>query len=134
MSMRQRLSSSSKFELFVADGVEGGFDTVQPQQAPIGHGDLADQEFRTGGGGLVLGAVGVEHSFKCGWIFARYDDGFGAQAVFEAVETDGCAAFGRRWARGVLRVLAVRFDFSISQHDTPLGRAIRWNWDNLSVL
>ena len=75
------LQPATKFELFVADGVEGGFDTVKPQQAPIGHGDLADQEFRTGGGGLVLGAVGVEHGFKCGWIFARYDDGFGAQAV-----------------------------------------------------
>ncbi len=97
----------------MADGVEGGFDTVQPQQAPIGHGDLADQEFRTGGGGLVLGAVGFEHGFKLGGIFAGHDDGFGAQAVFEAVQTDGGAAFGRGRARGVLRVLAVRFDFSV---------------------
>ena len=107
------LQPATKFELFVADGVEGGFDTVQPQQAPIGHGDLADQEFRTGGGGLVLGAVGVEQGFKCGGIFAGHDDGFGAQAVLEAVQTDGGAAFGRGRARGVLRVLAVRFDFSI---------------------
>ena len=92
---------ATQFELFVADGVEGGFDTVQPQQAPIGHGDLADQEFRTGGGGLVLGAVGFEQGFKLGGIFAGHDDGFGAQAVFEAVQTDGGAAFGRRRARGV---------------------------------
>ena len=27
-----------------------------------------------------------EFSFKFGWIFARHDDGFGAQAVFEAVQ------------------------------------------------
>src|SRR5438034_4136039 len=80
------LQPATKFELFVADGVEGGFDTVQPQQAPIGHGDLADQEFRTGGGGLVLGAVGREHGFKFGWILAGYNDGFGAQAVLEAVQ------------------------------------------------
>src|SRR6266702_2198224 len=114
------LQPATKFELFVADGVEGGFDTVKPQQAPIGHGDLADQEFRTGGGGLVLGAVVFEHGLEFGWIFAGHDDGFGAQAVFEAVETDGGAAFGRGRTRAVLRVLAVRFDFSVSQHDTPL--------------
>src|SRR6266481_1839439 len=124
---------ATKFELFVADGVEGGFDTVQPQQAPIGHGDLADQEFRTGGGGLVLGAVGFEQGFKFSGIFAGHDDGFGAQAVFEAVQTDGGAAFGRGRARGVLRVLAVRFDFSISQHDTPLVELLFWIWNYLPV-
>src|SRR5437762_13800637 len=127
------LQPATKFELFVADGVEGGFDTVQPQQAPIGHGDLADQEFRTGGGGLVLCAVGFEHGFEFGWIFAGHDDGFGAQAVFEAVETDGGAAFGRGRARGVLRVLAVRFDFSIRQHDTPLVELLFWIWNYLPV-
>src|SRR5258708_12859590 len=78
---------TTKFELFVADGVEGGFDTVQPQQAPIGHGDLADQEFRTGGGGLVLGAVVFEHSFECGGIFPGYDDGFCRQPLFYALPT-----------------------------------------------
>src|SRR5439155_721532 len=67
------LQPATKFELFVADGVEGGFDTVKAQQAPICHGDLADQEFRTGGGGLVLGAVGVEQGFKWGWIVAWHD-------------------------------------------------------------
>jgi hypothetical protein len=45
-----------------------------------------------------------------GWYSARHDDGFSAQFVFEAVQTDGGAAFGRRRARAVLRVLAVRFD------------------------
>src|SRR6266566_9533288 len=114
------LQPATTVELFVADGVEGGFDTVKAQQAPIGHGDLADQEFSTGGGGLVLGAVGFEHGFKFGGIFAGHDDGFGAQAVFEAVQTDGGAAFGRGRARAVLRVLPVCFDFSVSQHDTPL--------------
>jgi len=48
-----------------------------------------------------------------GGIFAGHDDGFAAQAVLEAVQTDGGAAFGRGRARGVLRVLAVRFDFSV---------------------
>src|SRR3989454_4099699 len=73
--------AASTVELFVFEGVEGGFQAVQPQQAPIGHGDLADPEFRTGGGGLVLGAVGVEHGFEFGGIFTGHDDGFGAQAV-----------------------------------------------------
>jgi len=49
------LQPATKFELFVADGVEGGFDTVQPQPAQSAMATLADQEFRTGGGGLVLG-------------------------------------------------------------------------------
>jgi len=78
---------------------------------------------------LVLGAVGFEHGFKCGGIFAGHDDGFGAQAVFEAVETDGGAAFGRGRARGVLRVLVVRFDFSIRLHDTPLVELSFWIWN-----
>src|SRR5206468_778229 len=125
---------ASTVELFVAEGVEGGFQAVQPQQAPIGHGDLANQEFRTGGGGLVLGAVGFENGFKLGGIFARHDDGFGAEAVLEAVQTDGGAAFGRLRARAVLRVLAVRFDLSISQHDTPLVELLIWSQEYLSVL
>src|SRR5206468_2682250 len=31
--------AASTVELFVFEGVEGGFQAVQPQQAPIGHGD-----------------------------------------------------------------------------------------------
>jgi hypothetical protein len=49
----------------VAEGLEACFDAVKPQQALIGHGELADQEFVGGGGGLVLGAVGVEQGFEC---------------------------------------------------------------------
>src|SRR6266567_9046488 len=104
---------------FVFVFVEGGFHALNAQPAPGGHGDLGDEEFLGGGGGLVFGVEPVKQSFEIGGIFAGQDESFGVQAVFEAVQTDGCAAFGRGRARAVLRVETVRFDLSVSGHETP---------------
>src|SRR5438034_10811795 len=105
---------------FVFVLVEGGFHALNPQPAPAGHGDLGDEDFLGGGGGLVFGVEPVEQGVELGGIFAGQDEGFGVQAVLEAVETDGGATFGRGRARAVLRVETVRFDLSVSGHKTPL--------------
>ena len=107
-------------QAFVFVLVEGGFHALHPQPAPGGHGDLGDEEFLGGGGGLVFGVEPVEQGVELGGIFAGQNEGFGVQAVFEAVETDGGAAFGRGRARAVLRVETVSFDLSVSGHETPL--------------
>ena len=104
---------------FVFVLVEGGFHALNPRSTPGGHGDLGDEDFLCRGGGLVFGVEPVKQSFEIGGIFAGQDEGFGVQAVLEAVETDGGAAFGRGRARGVLRVKTVSFDLSVSSHDTP---------------
>src|SRR6266446_3654014 len=117
---------------FVFVFVEGGFHALNAQPAPGGHGDLGDEEFLGGGGGLVIGVEPVEQGVELGGIFAGQDEGIGVQAVFEAAETDGGAAFGRGRARAVLRVETVRFDLTISRHDTPLVE--RFVCEFLSVL
>src|SRR6266446_9455056 len=91
-------------QAFVFVLVEGGFHALHPQPAPGGHGDLGDEDFLGGGGGLVFGVEPVDEGVELGGIFAGQDEGFGIQAVFEAVETNGRASFGRGRARGVLRV------------------------------
>src|SRR5438874_11169839 len=100
-----------KFFVFVF--IVGDFHALNPRPAPSGHGDLADEGFFGGGGGLVLGIEAVEEGFEGGRIFAGQDEGFGVQAVLEAVETDGGASFGRGWARAFLRVETVSFDLSL---------------------
>src|SRR6266404_745415 len=107
-------------QAFVFVLVEGGFHALNPQPAPGGHGDLGDEDFLGGGGGLVFGVEPVEQGVELGGIFAGQDEGFGVQAVFEAVETNGGAAFGRGRARAVLRVETISFDLSVSRHNTPL--------------
>ena len=67
----------------------------------------------------MFGVEPVEQGIELGGIFAGQDEGFGVQAVFEAVQTDGGAAFGRGRARAVLRVETVSFDLSVSGHETP---------------
>ena len=56
--------------------------------------------------------VPVEQSIEFRRIFAGQDEGLGVEAVLEAVETDGGAAFGRGRARAFLRVQTVSFDLS----------------------
>src|SRR5438445_5975174 len=90
--------------------VEGDFHALDPRAAPGGHGDLADEGFFGWGGGPVLGIEAVKEGFERGRIFAGQDEGFGVQAVFEAVETDGGASFGRGWARAFLGVETVSVD------------------------
>src|SRR6266581_2583667 len=107
-------------QAFVFVLVERGFHALNPQSTPGGHGDLGDEEFLGGGGGLVFGVEPVEQGVELGGIFAGQDEGFGVQAVFEAVQTNGGAAFGRGRARAVLRVETVRFDLSVGGHKTPL--------------
>ena len=97
---------------FVFVLVEGSFHALNAQPAPGGHGDLGDEDFLGGGGGLVFGVEPVEQGVELGGIFAGQDEGFGIQAVFEAVQTNGGAAFGRGRARAVLRVETVSFDLS----------------------
>src|SRR5438045_2604925 len=82
-------------------------------------------------GGLVFGVEPVEQGVELGGIFAGQDEGFGVQAVFEAVETNGGAAFGRGRARAVLRVETVSFDLSISGHRTPLVLRFVGVWNTL---
>src|SRR6266699_1740575 len=54
----------------VLEGEEASDDAVKPQQARVGHGDLADEEFLGGSGGFELCLVGVEPGFEFGWVFA----------------------------------------------------------------
>src|SRR3989442_15955458 len=89
-------------------------------QSPGRHGDLPDDGFLGGGGGLVLGFDRIEQVFKIGFPFARDDQGAGGEAMLEAVEPDGGASFGRARARAFLRVDAVSFDLLVSSHDVPL--------------
>src|SRR5205823_3355879 len=98
---------------FVFVFVEGGFHALDPRAAPGGHGDLADEAFFGGGDGLVLGVESIEESVEGGRIFAGQDEGFGVEAVLEAVETDGGASFGRGWARAFLGAESVSFDLSL---------------------
>ena len=97
----------------------GDLHAEEAQLAPGGHGELADENFLGGGGGLVLGFEGVEQGFEIGGVFAQQDEGFGGEAVLDAVETDGGAAFGRFRARAFLRVLAVGGDLSFGGHIVP---------------
>ena len=121
-------------QAFVFVLVERGFHALNPQSTPGGHGDLGDEDFLGGGGGLVFGVEPVEQSVELGWIFAGEYEGFGVQAVFEAVETDGGAAFGRGRARAVLRVETISFDLSMSGHDTPLVEQLFGDCEYLSVV
>jgi hypothetical protein len=98
---------------FVLALVERGFHALDARAAPGGHGDLADEGFFGGGGGLMLGIEAVEEGFEGGRIFTGQDEGLGVQAVLEAVETDGGASFGRGWARAFLGVETVSVDLSL---------------------
>jgi len=86
---------------------ERGFDVIETAQAPLGHGHLADECFFSGSGGMVLGFERVEERFEVGLTFSGEDGGAGGKSVFDAVQSDGGAAFRRFWAGAFLRVLFI---------------------------
>src|SRR5437879_2058199 len=54
---------------FVFVLVEGSFHALNAQPAPGGHGDLGDEDFLGGGGGLVFGVEPVELGVELGGLF-----------------------------------------------------------------
>ena len=56
---------------------------------------------------MVFGFEGIEERFEVGFAFPGQDEGAGGESVFDAVQSDGGAAFRRFRAGAFLRVLLV---------------------------
>ena len=65
---------------------EGGFGALDALEAPLGGGDLADEDFIHGVGGLEVGADGVVEGFEIFEGIAGDDGEAGSDAVLERVQ------------------------------------------------
>jgi hypothetical protein len=100
-----------------AHGQETGIHVIRAAQTPNGHGNLADQRFLGGGGGLVLGLDVIQQILEVVGAFTLENQGGGGKSVFNAVEPDGGASFGRLRACAFLGVASVRFELAVGYHE-----------------
>jgi len=108
------------FELIVgfdtAYGQETAFGMIRAAQPPNGHGYLEDQRFLGWGGGLVLGLDVIEQFVELSETFILEDYGSGGESVFDAVEPDGGASFGRLRTCAFPGVGLVSFELAVGYH------------------
>lgn len=83
----------------VGGGVEAvpehaGLGAAEAAQAPLGVGEVADEDFLDGVGGLEEGVEGVEEGLALGGVFAGQQGGLGGEAVAEGVEAGAGLALG----------------------------------------
>jgi len=119
-------------ELVEAVPEQAGFGAAEAAEAPLGVGEVADEDFLDGVGGLEGGEEGVEEGLALGGVFAGEHGGAGGEAVAEGVPARACLALGGAGAGGEPGVAAVGELLSFGGHGLvllgrvlPVGRVAR---------
>ncbi len=103
-----------------AVGDEAGFEAGDPPEAPVGGGQLKDEEALEGSLGVVFGAEGVHEFLELLAVLFGQDEGArGGEAVAGGIAADGSLAFRGLGAAAAAGIAAVGFDLLLAGHGTP---------------